>query len=270
MKPYCVPEKTEKYIGYDMIQNHTDIPALPDARLRLLHAFLEASPAAAKSEVYGTVTALLQVGLDIHDRVAPGDDSEEERAMRSRQLKVLAGDYYSSRFYELLAGAGEIGMVAELSRAIADVNRRKMELYLRMQREPQLGLDDYLNEMAGLKARLFEGFDGLLDGPLLPHWNRLLTLVSLHEAAAEELQAAGDRQAYEGLTFRGGSAAGSPEDAEALRERLSRQLRRTAADFEAAVSELPGGIDVQALRLLTERFAASAGGADEAKGEVKE
>lgn len=261
MKPYCVPEKTEKYAGYDMIRKHTAIPALPDARLRLLHVFLEASEYAGRSEVYGTVTALLQTGLDIHDRVAPGDDSEEEQAMRTRQLKVLAGDYYSSRFYELLAAAGEVGMIAELSRAIADVNRRKMELYLRIQKGAAPELREYLDEVAGIKVRLFEGFDGLLTGPLLSHWQKLLKLVGLCEAAVDELTvAAGTEQDI--VSFR---SRGQSTDREAGRNsELAKWLRTFAEQLEGAVAELPSDVNRELLNPLLENFKASA----DSKGKV--
>lgn len=261
MKPYCVPEKTEKYTGYDMIRKHTDVPALPDARLRLLHAFLEASDSAAGSEVFGTVTALLQTGLDIHDRVAPGDDSEEEQAMRSRQLKVLAGDYYSSRFYELLAAAGEIEMIAELSRAIADVNRGKMELYQRMQGSESLELAPYLSDLSDIKVRLFRSFDALLDSELLPHWQKLLRLIGLCEGAAEELAAVSGGADYAGTTFREAEPAGEGGSSE---RELIGLLRDWAQQLKAGIEALPDGIDRSGLRPLAAGFAAAA----EAKGEV--
>ena len=261
MKPYCVPEKTEKYAGYDMIRKHTAIPALPDARLRLLHVFLEASEFAGRSEVYGTVTALLQTGLDIHDRVAPGDDSEEEQAMRTRQLKVLAGDYYSSRFYELLAAAGEVEMIAELSRAIADVNRRKMELYLRIQGGKVPELREYLDEVAGIKVRLFEGFDGLLKGALSAHWQTLLNLVGLCEAAVEELAVASGTD-QDLISFRSTGQASDKETA--VHAELAQWLGMFAEQLENAVAELPSTVNRELLNPLIENFKASA----ELKGKV--
>lgn len=261
MKPYCVPDKTEKYAGYDMIRKHTAIPALPDARLRLLHVFLEASEFAGRSEVYGTVTALLQTGLDIHDRVAPGDDSEEEQAMRTRQLKVLAGDYYSSRFYELLAAAGEVEMIAELSRAIADVNRRKMELYLRIQGGEAPELREYLDEVAGIKVRLFEGFDGLLKGPLLAHWQTLLKLVGLCEATAEELSVVNGTE-QDMISFRSSGQASDHEAA--VYTELAEWLRMFAGQLERAIAELPSNVNRELLNPLVQNFKASA----ELKGKV--
>ena len=59
--------------------------------------------------------------------VTASNDVKEKKAARSRQLKVLAGDYFSSRFYHLLAQAGQIEMIKQLSNAICEVNRSQDE-----------------------------------------------------------------------------------------------------------------------------------------------
>ena len=73
-------------------------------------------------------TALLQMGLDLHERVSV-EPERAEQGMRSRQLYVLAGDYFSSLFYRFLAENGEIRTISRLSEAVCRVNEAKMELY---------------------------------------------------------------------------------------------------------------------------------------------
>ncbi|MCQ4085803.1 heptaprenyl diphosphate synthase component 1 [Saccharibacillus sp. JS10] len=251
MKPYCVPEKTEKYAGYDMIRKHTPTPALPDARLRLLHVFLEHSESAHLSEVYEIATALLQNGLDIHDRVAPGDDSEEEQAMRTRQLKVLAGDYYSSRFYELLAAAGEVSMIAKLSRAIADMNRAKMELYMRIENGEMIQSSEYFDQVAGIKVRLFEGFDDVLQESLLPHWRQLLFAVGRCEAVTDELIAlSGQDQDVFSFRLSGSSASADAHDS----AELTTLLRQFIEQLQNGISQLPASIDREELQPIVDYF----------------
>ena len=63
------------------------------------------------SELFTLATSLVQLGLDTHDLVTASNDVKEKKAARSRQLKVLAGDYFSARFYHLLAQAGQIDMI---------------------------------------------------------------------------------------------------------------------------------------------------------------
>ena len=93
MKPYRVPELAEKYINYDMIQNHTELPGFPDARVHLLYIFLMDSGRniAGHEELYALVTSLVQVGLDTHESIDVTEGNQGEAMMRSRQLKVLAG-----------------------------------------------------------------------------------------------------------------------------------------------------------------------------------
>ena len=68
------------------------------------------------------------MGLDLHERVSV-EPERAEQGMRSRQLFVLAGDYFSSLFYRFLAERGEIRTISRLSEAVCEVNEAKMELY---------------------------------------------------------------------------------------------------------------------------------------------
>ncbi|KQO17401.1 heptaprenyl diphosphate synthase component 1 [Paenibacillus sp. Leaf72] len=187
MKPYRVPQLAKKYVDYDMIQNHTQLPAFPDSRLHLLQAFLsETSFYAEKAELFALVLSLLQLGLDTHDEIDVEDGSRSEREMRSRQLKVLAGDYFSGRFYQLLAQAGEIAMIAKISQAVCEVNGLKITLYLRMQ-QAVMQADDYLSSMVQLKSGLFLAFQDLLEGAAALYWTELLHALSRCEIVLEEL-----------------------------------------------------------------------------------
>ncbi|WP_341278168.1 heptaprenyl diphosphate synthase component 1 [Paenibacillus sp. FSL H8-0537] len=187
MKPYRVPQLAKKYVDYDMIQNHTQLPAFPDSRLHLLQAFLsETRSYAEKAELFALVLSLVQLGLDTHDEIDVEDGSRSEREMRSRQLKVLAGDYFSGRFYQLLAQAGEIAMIAKISQAVCEVNGLKITLYLRMQQDA-IQADDYFSSMVQLKSGLFLAFQDLLEGTAALYWTELLHALSCCEIVLEEL-----------------------------------------------------------------------------------
>ena len=128
MNSYRIPEIAKQYTEYDMIQTHTDLPDFPEFRTRLLFAFLNGNnKLSSSSELFTLATSLVQLGLDTHDLVTVSNDVKEKKAARSRQLKVLAGDYFSSRFYQSLAQAGQIEMIKQLSNAICEVNRLKDE-----------------------------------------------------------------------------------------------------------------------------------------------
>ncbi|MFD1955735.1 heptaprenyl diphosphate synthase component 1 [Paenibacillus thailandensis] len=188
MKSYRIPELTRKYVEYDMIQSHTELPAAPDFRVRLLHAFLDKHQSLSRfSDLYAIVVSLVQLGMDTHDLIDTNLGKRSMREMRSRQLKVLAGDYFSSRFYYLLAQDGQIEMVSRISAAVCEVNRLKVSLYSGM-KQLKMTAEDYLSQTVRLKSELFSIFETMLEAPSSRLWSELLRLVSQCEAVMEELR----------------------------------------------------------------------------------
>ncbi|MCC3373512.1 heptaprenyl diphosphate synthase component 1 [Cohnella sp. REN36] len=184
-----IAQMAQKYMEHDMIARHTDLPAFPDGRVRLLNAVLAHQPAAApQRELFSLVTALVQMGLDTHDLVK--NDVSGEKAgtiqMRARQLKVLAGDYFSGRFYHLLAQAGQIDMIRRLSEAVCDVNRIKIALYGKM-KQMRLNAEEYLTHGAELRSGLFLSFGHLMGGLYSRLWPELLERFSRCEVLMQEL-----------------------------------------------------------------------------------
>ncbi|ETT68450.1 MULTISPECIES: heptaprenyl diphosphate synthase component 1 [Paenibacillus] len=189
MKPYCIPQLAKPYTDYDMIQKHTDLPPFSDGRGHLLYIFLNhgSSVKGNAGELYTLVTALIQLGLDTHEVIDRSNDRRGGDPMRSRQLKVLAGDYFSSWFYHLLAKSDQIEMVGILSKAIADFNVLKANLYVKM-RGIRLSAEQYLRHMVQLNMRLFLSFTPMIENSLVELWEKLLTEFSQCETVAIELQ----------------------------------------------------------------------------------
>ncbi|WP_337103475.1 heptaprenyl diphosphate synthase component 1 [Paenibacillus sp. YIM B09110] len=199
MKSYRIPSIARKYTEYDMIQIHTDLPALAHPRLQLLHSFLTRGQAYEKhSELYTLVASLVQLGMDTHDRINNDADTTQraENEMRAKQLKVLAGDYFSSIFYQLLAQAGQIEMIEILSEAVCEVNRLKTNLYMRM-KQMKLTADDYLSCMTQIRSELFQSFTALLDVEQSRAWQDLLVAVTRCEVILEELECLKDASNFE-------------------------------------------------------------------------
>ncbi|MBP1994719.1 heptaprenyl diphosphate synthase component 1 [Paenibacillus eucommiae] len=163
MNSYRIPEIAKQYTDYDMIQTHTDLPDFPDYRTRLLFAFLNGnSKLRESSELFALVTSLVQIGLDTHDRVSITNDVKEKKVARSRQMKVLAGDYFSSLYYNLLAQTGQIELVSLLSTAICEVNRQKMNLYM-MMKQLKVSAEEYIQHLVEINSELFLSFSGYLE-----------------------------------------------------------------------------------------------------------
>ncbi|PZD93527.1 heptaprenyl diphosphate synthase [Paenibacillus sambharensis] len=198
MNEYRIPELAKKYVEHDMIITHTELPEFPDFRVRLLYTLLSEGKASAEHhELYALVVSLVQMGLDIHDHIDTDTAVLSQMRMRERQLNVLAGDYYSARFYHLLSQAGQVGMVRSLSDAICEINRQKMNLYILM-RQQKLTAEEYMAACTELKSGLFAGFGTLLDEAHSLLWPELLADVSRCDAVMDELERVSEPLRFEG------------------------------------------------------------------------
>lgn len=196
MSSFHLPELAKQYTQYDMIRLHTEVPAFPEARSRLLLAFLRESGNAGKSaESLTLAVSLVQMGIDIHEMVSLSNQVKEKKAVRSRQLKILAGDYFSSGYYHLLSEAGQIGMVEHIAGSICEVNRLKMTLYTRIC-QMKLTADEYLQRMAGIRAKLFARFDHLMKNGLGIVWQDILETFVRCELLADELDQLGKPERF--------------------------------------------------------------------------
>lgn len=187
MNAFHIPELAKQYTEYDMIQAHTELPDFPVSRTRLLCAFLDHhAHKDGNGELYALATSLVQMGIDTHELVSVSNDIKEKQAVRSRQLKVLAGDYFSSGFYQLLSQAGQIEMVRQLSAAICEVNRLKMTFYERM-RQLKLTAEDYIEQSVSIRSQLFVHFNRLMEGVQHRLWPELLQGLAQCEVLAGEI-----------------------------------------------------------------------------------
>ncbi|WP_248925425.1 heptaprenyl diphosphate synthase component 1 [Paenibacillus hamazuiensis] len=187
MSSYRIPEIAKPYIEYDMIQKYTELPRFPEFRTRLLYAFLNKNASlSGNSELFALVTSLVQLGMDTHDMVSNHSNDKETIAARSRQLKVLAGDYFSSRFYHLLSQAGQIDLIGTLSNAICEANRLKMNLYLSM-KQWKLTAEEYIKQSVDIKIQLFLSFSGLLEDVYSIVWPETLRRFTLLEVLIGEI-----------------------------------------------------------------------------------
>lgn len=188
MEPYRIPLLASKYMHHDMIEKYAELPEFPYWRTRLLHVFLnKCDPMKAEgNDLYVLVTSLLQLGLDTHDCVDNEHHAMNAYKMRAKQLLVLAGDYFSSRFYHLLSQAEQIELVRKLSAATCEVNRLKLSLYMKM-RQLKLSADEYLQQIVSIKSQLFLSFSHLMDGVYKKQWPSILATFTRCEMIVHEL-----------------------------------------------------------------------------------
>ncbi|CAH1221181.1 hypothetical protein PAECIP111893_04675 [Paenibacillus plantiphilus] len=274
MKSYRIPEIAKKYVEYDMIQTYTELPAFPDSRIRLLFAFLAHQRMPQSTiELFSLVASLVQLGMDTHDLVDLESGHVSEREMRSRQLKVLAGDYFSSRFYQLLSQAGQVDMIRRLSQGVCEVNRLKMNLYIRMG-QLNLSAEDYVHQCTQLRTELFHAFSGILDDGVVRLWSDLLEIVGRCEVIMDELNRCDEPERFHGSwgfwhVFQAGTdeerrklARQSDEPAfiEGLlvkydiRSRLAEMLHNTAGHIQSIAAKLESRKLADELRQIGDAF----------------
>ncbi|WP_410514802.1 heptaprenyl diphosphate synthase component 1 [Paenibacillus sp. BR2-3] len=221
MKPYRIPQLAKPYTDYDMIQRHTELPPFPDVRGHLLYIFLNHGTTGPQrnDELYTLVTTLIQLGLDTHEAIDRSNGEPGGDPMRSRQLKVLAGDYFSSWFYQLLARHEQIEMVGILSAAIAELNVMKANLYSKMKGMLFSG-EQYLRHMVQLNMRLFLSFTPMIEDSLKELWQNLLREFCQCETVAVELRRGGEpSSAFDGYSYWHILEAAAEDEKQLLRDR---------------------------------------------------
>lgn len=271
-----IAQLARKYTEYDMIMRHTDLPEFPEGRVRLLQAVLaDLQELGGQAELYPLATSLVQLGLDTHDLVENEESGAkaQTKQMRARQMKVLAGDYFSGRFYHLLSQAGQIETVKRLSEAVCEVNRIKMSLYGKM-KQMRVNAEEYVSYGSAIRGVLFMSFSHLMSGMYAKLWPELVERFSRCELLLQELlrlQRPDDLSGSWGVWHVLGE--GSPEDRRALEERaddhgLLRQLmdkygvadklvallRQSAGQLQAMLPKLPSDKLAAELSNLIEPF----------------
>jgi heptaprenyl diphosphate synthase len=77
---------------------------------------------------YALATMLVQIALDTHEQIT-NEKINGIPELTSRQLTVLAGDYYSGLYYKLLADSEDIFMINVLAGGIKEVNEHKISVF---------------------------------------------------------------------------------------------------------------------------------------------
>ncbi|WP_372629074.1 heptaprenyl diphosphate synthase component 1 [Cohnella sp.] len=270
-----------KYMNHDMISLHTELPDFPNGRISLLYTVLSHQPlAASQKDLLSVVTSLVQMGLDTHDMVenATGAAAVGTQGMRTQQLRVLAGDYFSSRFYHLLSQAGQIETIRRLSEAVCDINRLKMSFYGKA-KQMKMNAEEYLHIGAELKSGLFLSFTAVMNGVHAKLWPDIVNRFSRCELLLQELGKVERTSSLPGSwgvwhILQEGSEedrrllADGKEDAGLIKtllhkydvaEKLGARLRQSTAQLQSLIQRLQSDKLTKELQPLLEPFLAATG-----------
>ena len=100
--------ETKAYHPY--LQKHIEKPVVDEDKLLLLWGlFNELDISNDERNHYILSTMLVQIALDTHEKVSNTNVTlEKSDLLKSRQLTVLAGDFYSGLYYQVLSEVGNI------------------------------------------------------------------------------------------------------------------------------------------------------------------
>ena len=71
-----------------------------------------------------TTVSIVHASLDEHAKI-----KEQQAVEKEQQLTVLSGDFYSGKYYELLAQTGNVELIRQMSRAIVARCEHEMKVY---------------------------------------------------------------------------------------------------------------------------------------------
>lgn len=114
-------------------QNYLDMkitkPKPSNIKLGLLYLFLYSkSYSVEELRHICSAAGLIQIGLDIHDWVT-NERLLTPSQIETRQLQVLAGDYFSSLYYRLLASLGDPETIRKIAESVRKINQQKVIFY---------------------------------------------------------------------------------------------------------------------------------------------
>ena len=121
-----IKKEVERRLSYPYLKKFIEKPEVDDIRLlTLMLPFTMEQLSSEETMKYITTATLIQIALDTHEKVTA---SSNEIAIE-QQLTVLAGDYFSGLYYQILAELKDIRMIRSLSDAVKSINENKIILY---------------------------------------------------------------------------------------------------------------------------------------------
>jgi heptaprenyl diphosphate synthase len=105
-------------------------PKIPELFIKILQLMLTSVQEQPQRIItYGVSTALLRMGLVVHEQVSL-EDEKDANEFQKKQLSILTGDYYSSLFYKTLAHHNEIEGMQVLSKTASLICETSMQHHI--------------------------------------------------------------------------------------------------------------------------------------------
>jgi heptaprenyl diphosphate synthase len=157
-------DQIEKAIDHPTLRSFIQVPYIDQDRVMLLYSMFNENGSIPHIEDYITSISLVQLALDTHDKIRL-EEAKTDQERKLRQLTVLAGDYYSSQYYQLLAKYGDFRMIRYLSEAIQKINEYKTSFF----KHEYKGCAHLFDLIKQIESTLLLNVAKFLDLPKLKH-----------------------------------------------------------------------------------------------------
>lgn len=113
------------HVRHRTLLQYTGNPVLDENQLfYLLLPLLNGEKWNEQTDESAITVGIVHASLFEHEKI-----SEKNAVSKEQQLTVLSGDYYSGRYYEILARSGNISLIRQLSEGIANRCEHQMRVY---------------------------------------------------------------------------------------------------------------------------------------------
>ncbi|MDE5411932.1 heptaprenyl diphosphate synthase component 1 [Alkalihalobacterium chitinilyticum] len=113
---------------HTFLQKYIQKPDIDEDKVRFIYAMLSEQLPEIDINNIALASILVDAALNTHEKVSL-NKINSDYVKKNRQLTVLAGDYYSSLYYYLLAHSGQMSMIRLFSISIQEINEHKMNIY---------------------------------------------------------------------------------------------------------------------------------------------
>jgi len=142
--------KIKTYVRHRTLHKYTGEPDVRESRLFfLILPFLNGEDWTEEHEKSVIAVAVIYSALTAHDQI-----KELNASSKSQQLTVLAGDYYSGLYYQLLAKLSNIELIRTLSSGIIDISEKKSSVYDQIHRT----FDEWMETVQTIESLSIEQF----------------------------------------------------------------------------------------------------------------
>lgn len=167
--------QVEKRVLDSYLLKYIETPIIDDEKLLFLISIMDRLELSFKEmQNFALSAMLIQIALDTHEYISQSSDEE-----KSRQLTVLAGDYFSGLYYKFLAESEDIGMIRALSHGVKEVNEHKVSLY----KGNIKNIDKVFNDIMTIESSLIIKVAEYLKADV---WNELIANILLFKRLLKE------------------------------------------------------------------------------------